>query len=77
MRSTENAILLTGASSGIGYALLHRLHKLGNKLLVTSRSEGSLEKLKQEFADIKTFRCDLANATAVELLIDFCKKEYI
>lgn len=76
MRTTENAILLTGASSGIGYALLKRLHALGNKLLVTSRSEDSLDKLKAEFEGIETFRCDFANATSVGLLIDYCKKEF-
>ncbi len=76
MRTTENAILLTGASSGIGYALLKRLHGLGNKLLVTSRSESSLAKLQKEFEDIQTFRCDLANGTSVGLLIEYCKKEF-
>ena len=76
MRTTENAILLTGASSGIGYALLKRLHGLGNKLLVTSRSDESLQKLSKEFSDLQTFRCDLSNATAVQLLIDYCQKNF-
>jgi len=76
MRTAENAILLTGASSGIGYALLKRLHGLGNKLLVTSRSEESLQKLEKEFEGIQTFRCDLGNATSVGLLIDYCKKNF-
>ncbi len=76
MRTSENAILLTGASSGIGYALLKRLHELGNTLLVTSRSDASLQKLQAEFSGIQTFRCDLSNPTAVELLIDYCRSEF-
>jgi len=76
MRISENAILLTGASSGIGYAMLRRMHKLGNKLLVTSRNDESLLKLQEEFDGIETFRCDLSNPTAVELLIDHCKSKF-
>lgn len=76
MQLSNNAILLTGASSGIGYAMLQRLHALDNKLLVTSRSEESLQKLSEEFEGIQTFRCDFANPTAVELLIDYCKNQF-
>ena len=76
MRTTDNAILLTGASSGIGYAMLKRLHGLGNKILVSSRSDESLQSLQNEFKGISTFRCDLANPTAVELLIDHCKSRF-
>ena len=40
-------IWLTGATSGIGNALLHRLIQGGNNLIITARDEASLQELRQ------------------------------
>lgn len=76
MDINNNAILLTGASSGIGNALLKKLYALGNQILVTSRSESSLEELCEEYPNLLTCVCELGDPASVAKLIEFVKSDF-
>ncbi len=43
MRQTGNTILVTGGGSGIGEAMAHRFHDLGNVVIVAGRRRDALE----------------------------------
>ena len=43
MNQTGNTILITGGGSGIGEALAHRFHDLGNTVIVSGRRRDTLE----------------------------------
>lgn len=76
-----NAVI-TGASKGLGKAIAYALAKKGFNLFITSRSEGDLDKVKQELLfinpDIKVFYspCDVSikeqvNSLSVSILSVF------
>jgi uncharacterized oxidoreductase len=44
MRTTGNTILITGGGTGIGKALAHRFHDLGNTVIIAGRRPEVLEK---------------------------------
>ncbi len=64
MSFQDNVVWITGASSGIGEALTYALHKRGAKLILSSRRQEVLEKVKQNCAgdtsDIHIVPLDLA-----------------
>ena len=76
MKLTENTILITGGTSGIGFELVRQFYELDNKLIVISSNQSNLEKLKTQFPKINILVCDLSIILSVRQLIDKCLSEY-
>ncbi|MDR2431330.1 MAG: SDR family oxidoreductase [Candidatus Margulisbacteria bacterium] len=73
---TEYA-LITGATSGIGYALAEELARRGNNLILASRSLNKMQEIKRIFApkyrvEIVCVKIDLSRPQAPEKLYTFC-----
>ncbi len=67
-------IWLTGASSGIGEALAHRLSEINLKLIISARRKDELERVKSEcssgLADIKILPLDLEDHTQLRSKVE-------
>lgn len=64
MKLSNNTILITGGSSGIGLALSKVLIEKGNTVIICGKSEAKLQAAKAQEPRLITYLCDLADAQA-------------
>jgi uncharacterized oxidoreductase len=65
MKSTGNTILITGGGTGIGRALAHRFADQGNTVIVTGRTQGSLDEAIAGRNTMIAYTLDMADADAI------------
>ncbi len=65
MTLSGQTLLITGGTSGIGYALAEQLLKLGNTVLITGRAEDRLAAAREALPGVHTFVCDQSDAEAI------------
>lgn len=76
MRLKDNTILITGATSGIGLALLNKLHSLGNNIIAVSRDPEKLHKLADDLPGVTTIQSDLSQQESVRKLLARLQDEH-
>ena len=65
MNPAGNTIFITGGSSGIGRALAHRWHDLGNKVVVSGRRRGLLEETVEGRTGMGFYELDVDDTDAI------------
>lgn len=71
MKATGNVILITGGGSGIGRSLAHRLHDLGNTIIVAGRR---LDTLEQAIAGRTNMHAIELDVTRQDGIADFTQR---
>jgi uncharacterized oxidoreductase len=66
MKLTGNTILLTGGGSGIGEALAHRFHDLGNSIIIAGRRIEALQEAAAGRPNITAMALDVQDAEDIE-----------
>jgi uncharacterized oxidoreductase len=75
MNLQNNTILITGASSGIGYELARVLHA-NNKILICGRSMEKLLAAKKSLPEVHIFSCDLSLQADRLKLVQWIKENH-
>src|SRR5262249_28151461 len=73
---SDNTILITGGSSGIGLGLAERFLRLGNEVIVCARREEPLANAKKRLPRLHTFVADTGNAAAREAIFTTVKTRF-
>ena len=76
MQLTGQLILITGATSGIGKALLRKFLTLNNQVIAVGRNPVKLRELASSDSRIIPFACDVSQNRDLERLSDFVKQNH-
>lgn len=76
MKTTDNTVLITGGSSGIGLALAKSFIELKNKVIVTGRHLSKLEAIKNEIPEIFILQCELTDPNSLNKLVVYIEQNH-
>ncbi|MBV8252114.1 MAG: SDR family NAD(P)-dependent oxidoreductase [Chitinophaga sp.] len=76
MKTTQNTVLITGGSAGIGFQLATLLADAGNTVIITGRDAARLAHAATALPSVHTFNGDITNATDVNRLVAWIKHDF-
>src|SRR3989338_2437966 len=68
MKMSENTILITGGSSGIGLEFAKQLLELNNTVIITGRNQAKLDQAKKQYSKLITYKSDVTSPDAIRSL---------
>ena len=71
----DKNIIVTGASGGIGNAIVKKLSKVGANILASGTRTEKLKELKKNFENIKILKFDMSETENIEEFIESATKE--
>lgn len=75
MQLSDNTILITGGSAGIGLALAERFHAAGSTVLICGRDATRLQAAADRLPGLRTLVCDVAQAAERVRLFEWTIRE--
>ena len=76
MKTTNNTILITGGSAGIGFDIAKLFSEAGNQVIITGRNQQRLDKAVAQLKNTTAINSDVSNAADVEKLVAQLQKDF-
>lgn len=76
MKSSNNAVLITGGASGIGYSLAKAFIEAGNEVLICGRRKDRLLEAQKKFPNLKILPCDITKEKDRSELVNYVKENF-
>jgi uncharacterized oxidoreductase len=76
MNLSENTILITGGSSGIGFEMAKEFVKRNNKVIITGRNEQKLQEVQEKLDGVVAIKSDVSNPDDIKKLYKQIEKEF-
>jgi len=76
MKTTNNTILITGGSAGIGLEIASLFSKSGNHIIIVGRNKERLQHAASQIKNVTTIACDVSNEEEVDNLVKRLNNEF-
>ena len=76
MQVHGNKIVITGATRGIGLAMLDKFYQLGNQIIAVARNQKALNELSKKYEGVTTIQCDLSDDDSIHNLVNEIKSKH-
>jgi|SRR5579872_6650223 len=76
MKTSGNTVLITGGSSGIGFALASAFSSRGNEVIICGRSEEKLKRAQARLPGVEARRCDISHRDEIESLVNWINSDH-
>jgi uncharacterized oxidoreductase len=70
MKVSQNTVLITGGSAGIGFEIAKLLSENGNKVIITGRNKDRLDKAAAQLHNVTAIVSDVSKADEVNKLVE-------
>lgn len=70
MKTTNNTVLITGGSAGIGFEIAKILSEKGNEVIITGRNPERLQQAVGQLKNVTGIACDVTKEEEVNQLVD-------
>jgi uncharacterized oxidoreductase len=76
MNTSNNTVLITGGSAGIGFAIAKALSEKGNNVIITGRNQERLNAAAAKLNNVTAIACDVTNEEDVRTLTSRIELEF-
>ncbi len=76
MKTTDNTVLITGGTSGIGLGLALRFAQAGNRVVVTGRRQEKLDEIAAEHPELDVLLLDVEDPNSIAAAADAITADY-
>jgi uncharacterized oxidoreductase len=76
MKTTNNTVLITGGSAGIGFEIAKLFSQKGNKVIITGRDQKRLEAAAAKLENVTAIVSDVSKEEDVNLLVSRLQKDF-
>jgi len=76
MKTTQNTVLITGGSAGIGFEIAKLLSEKGNHVIIVGRNEERLHQAAAKLTNVTAIAGDVSNSADVEELVATLQKDF-
>ena len=76
MKTTENTVLITGGSAGIGFEIAKLFSENGNHVIITGRDAERLKDAAAKLQNVTAIVCDVSKVDELNRLVSRVKQEF-
>ncbi|AYL96912.1 SDR family oxidoreductase [Mucilaginibacter celer] len=76
MKTSQNTILITGGSAGIGFEIAKQLSAKNNHVIIIGRNQERLDKAAAQLQNVTAIKADVSNVAEIDALVSRLQNDF-